>query len=115
MRVSDLVKDLIFLVGSVECFAQVGFPRNTRIRRCAGGAQAPVAFQGGEEVTSVVSSCTRRPPWLVGGGDCLGRSRRSHALGNGILAPKQQGGLRNVGVPAGPHRVFRVLEEVRSG
>ena len=24
MRVSDLVKDLIFLVGSVECFAQVG-------------------------------------------------------------------------------------------
>lgn len=23
MRVSDLVKDLIFLVGSVECFAQV--------------------------------------------------------------------------------------------
>lgn len=28
MRVSDLVKDLIFLVGSVECFAQVGPPRS---------------------------------------------------------------------------------------
>ncbi|XP_010219150.1 PREDICTED: transportin-3, partial [Tinamus guttatus] len=33
MRVSDLVKDLIFLVGSVECFAQVG----ARERRAASG------------------------------------------------------------------------------
>lgn len=28
MRVSDLVKDVIFLVGSMECFAQVGFIEN---------------------------------------------------------------------------------------
>ena len=27
MRVSDLVKDVIFLVGSMECFSQVGLVR----------------------------------------------------------------------------------------
>lgn len=34
MRVSDLVKDLIFLVGSVECFAQVGFAGATCLHPC---------------------------------------------------------------------------------
>lgn len=30
MRVSDLVKDVIFLVGSMECFSQVTLISNTR-------------------------------------------------------------------------------------
>lgn len=57
MRVSDLVKDLIFLVGSVECFAQVGL----RERRAA---------------RSQPSLCGRvaEPRWPSGWGG--GRTRR---------------------------------------
>ncbi|NXD18190.1 TNPO3 protein, partial [Nothocercus nigrocapillus] len=52
MRVSDLVKDLIFLVGSVECFAQVGARRRragngaSPQRRRPASAEAPVAPSG---------------------------------------------------------------------
>lgn len=48
MRVSDLVKDLIFLVGSVECFAQVGLWECSEVQANAkGGHRALVTFESG--------------------------------------------------------------------
>lgn len=65
MRVSDLVKDLIFLVGSVECFAQVGLRECNGVQaNPKGGHRALVAFGSGgghthlvhEEVCGVVGT-----------------------------------------------------------
>lgn len=63
MRVSDLVKDVIFLVGSVECFAQVGssLPRHSRsVETCCVGAHVVPA---GPQLYSTLKDSS--PSWEV--------------------------------------------------
>lgn len=81
MRVSDLVKDLIFLVGSVECFAQVGSAPRCRPRGapCAMPCTSwlhpdlknpPGGLQSGEEAphthTSPPRATRKRPREVLG-------------------------------------------------
>lgn len=72
MRVSDLVKDVIFLVGSMECFSQVPSARLSRPRDESSpaegswtrsfGARSIQKVAGGEAPVNLTSvgSCTRR-------------------------------------------------------
>lgn len=75
MRVSDLVKDLIFLVGSVECFAQVGLWECREVPANAwGGHRALVAFGTGGGHRHLVHE-------EVCGGSCSGRAGGVGAAG----------------------------------
>lgn len=71
MRVSDLVKDVIFLVGSMECFSQVtdpqagrkGFLLQVLVHRYESSCSSSCLF-------SAVLYVKRREPFLGGDGGC---------------------------------------------
>lgn len=94
MRVSDLVKDLIFLVGSVECFAQVGFAGLSRLHPSpAQGTDRALKqmLREKREVSRGVQATERRfAPKIAGRAAERGRFPQPRAL------------------------VFRVREELRS-